>query len=147
MERVIDAIYCDDIRLEIGNKRSLIGVYAGVLFVAAMPAMLPKLCVSVTVRTPADKPFKQLLLKLMLDDTPVVQADFGDDLETQQARLDNIDDIPDESDRFYQLTTDFVLSPFQITEPGFLRVRAETEDGVLKGPALRLMVAEQPATE
>jgi len=54
----ITLILCDDVREETGNKYSLMGVYGAELVFANLPALLPKLCLSV-----------------MLND---VKADFGE---------------------------------------------------------------------
>jgi hypothetical protein len=41
------AIICDDIRQEVGNKISLIGIYAKDIFVTKIPFTLPKLCFAI----------------------------------------------------------------------------------------------------
>ena len=41
------AIICDDIRQEIGNKISLIGIYTKDIFVTKFPFMFPKLCFAI----------------------------------------------------------------------------------------------------
>lgn len=38
------SMVCDDIRLEVGNKLSFMGVYREVIFVADIPHLFPKLC-------------------------------------------------------------------------------------------------------
>lgn len=37
-------VLCDDIREEVGNKRSLMGVYSDNLILKSFPATLPKIC-------------------------------------------------------------------------------------------------------
>lgn len=44
------AIICDDIRHEIGDKFSLIGIYGSDISVAQLPFFFPKLCVVVSYR-------------------------------------------------------------------------------------------------
>lgn len=41
------AIICDDIRQEVGNKISLIGIYPKDIFVTKLPFTLPKLCFAI----------------------------------------------------------------------------------------------------
>lgn len=41
---------CDDIRPEIGNKRSFVGVYTGNIIVPALPHTFPKLCFHLVFR-------------------------------------------------------------------------------------------------
>lgn len=43
-------LICDDIRNEIGNKRSLIGVYSGSIIVPRLPYAFPKLCFHLAFR-------------------------------------------------------------------------------------------------
>ena len=43
-ERTGTCIFCDDVRLEVGNKISLMGIYSSeILFTAAPPTVIPKL--------------------------------------------------------------------------------------------------------
>lgn len=137
MERLVETIFCDDIRHEVGNKRSLIGVYSGQLLVSTMPAILPKLCVSVTVTTPIEKPFRKLVIRLLINDTEILRGDMGDN-PVPPEDMQHTTALPDDVEHFYSLTADFVLSPFQINEPAALRVRVDTEDGTLKGHGLHL---------
>lgn len=44
------AIICDDIRQEIGNKVSYIGIYGSDIFVSKLPFTFPKLCFAVSYR-------------------------------------------------------------------------------------------------
>ncbi len=43
-------LMCDDIRAELGNKNSYIGVYGDQILVRAFPHVFPKLCFAVSVR-------------------------------------------------------------------------------------------------
>jgi len=44
------AIICDDIRQEVGNKTSLIGIYGREIFVSRFPFSFPKLCFAISFR-------------------------------------------------------------------------------------------------
>lgn len=46
MPRELFSIVCDDIRLEEGNKVSLMGIYAQGIFVSQLPFIFPKLCLA-----------------------------------------------------------------------------------------------------
>jgi len=48
----LQVLYCDDIREEMGNKLSLMGVYANDLLVPKLPATISKLCVAVRLAIP-----------------------------------------------------------------------------------------------
>lgn len=58
--RFATAIFCDDIRYELGNKVTLVGLYNKDLFVQEFPAHLSRLAVSLTVDTPIEEPFETL---------------------------------------------------------------------------------------
>lgn len=51
MKHVAYCHFCDDVRSEIGNKTSLMGIYGGELLVPVMPTMVPRLAVVIFVRT------------------------------------------------------------------------------------------------
>lgn len=68
MNRYVHALWCDDIRQEIGNKPSFMGVYTGGLVLPSAPIVIPKLCVFVWLVTPTDEPFRNLKIRLHGDD-------------------------------------------------------------------------------
>jgi hypothetical protein len=47
------ALFCDDVRNEVGNKLSLMGVYGQDLLLREFPATLPKLCAVMLLDLPA----------------------------------------------------------------------------------------------
>jgi hypothetical protein len=74
MNRHVQTIFCDDIRHELGGKLSYIGVYSGHLFVPAFPVILPKLCLALSVITPASQPFRKLELRIFKDDEQLAEG-------------------------------------------------------------------------
>lgn len=143
MDRQIHTIYCDDVRLEVGNKQSLMGIYLNELWVAACPTTLPKICIVVNVSTPIDQPFKTLSLKITKDDEILIEAPLiGDQLhQPQQSIIENGDDKDNPNRRISFIGT-FALSPFNIDKECTLRVLAETENGELKGSALKIKIGQ-----
>jgi hypothetical protein len=61
------ALWCDDIRQEVGNKPSFMGVYTGALVVPQLPLTLPKLCVWLTLSAPQDQPLQDLEVAVALE--------------------------------------------------------------------------------
>ncbi|NMQ06322.1 hypothetical protein E4Q08_14205 [Candidatus Accumulibacter phosphatis] len=141
MDRQIQTVFCDDIRHELGGKLSYIGVYSGMLFVPIFPATLSKLCLAMNVLTPADKPFAKLTVRLLKDEDVLVEGTLDD------AQLSAAVDLPTDDamakDRILALQSIIVFSPFVLEGPCTLRVRAETEEGELRGLGLR--VEQAPA--
>lgn len=141
MDRQIQTVFCDDIRHELGGKLSYIGVYSGKLIVPTFPATLSKLCLAMNVLTPADRPFAKLTVRLFKDQDVLVEGTLND------AQLSAAVDVPTDDavakDRILALQSIIVFSPFVLEGPCALRVRAETEEGELRG--LGLEVEQAPA--
>ena len=66
--RYVHTIWCDDIRQEVGNKPSFMGVFAAGILLPALPAALSRLCVYTWVVSPIDKAIQSLLLQVVRDD-------------------------------------------------------------------------------
>ena len=121
-ERFISSQFCDDIRLEVGNKYSLIGCYGPVIVMSPFPAVLPKLCVHVKVYTPITQPFQKLIVRVILGDNALGQLAF--DAE----HMDRQQQTPLDSAQHQVAMAMITMSPLPINEPCKLRVEAETED-------------------
>lgn len=134
--RLITAIFCDDIRSEVGNKLSFMGCYQSELVVQMAPVTLPKLCIFASIFTPKERPFKSLMLRVVQDD------------DVELARMDipeegfaGINQISDETSTRKILSTAIVFSPFAIEKSTMLRLMATTEEGEITGPRLLIKVA------
>jgi len=138
INRQVQTIFCDDIRHEVAGKVSYIGVYSGRLLVPTFPATLPKLCIAMTLVTPATTPFRKLSLRVLKDSEVLVQGALD------EAKLIDLVDKTDEAptsehnDRVAMLQSYFVFSPFQVDAPCVIRVRVDTEEGELRGVGLRI---------
>ena len=140
-DRFVHAIFCDDIRQEVGNKVSFMGCYQGELFVPFVPLMLPKLCVQVTISTTVERPIKSLTVRL---DQGVNQLAVIEVPADDFAR--SLPPVPEDAKR-WSASVGVMLSPFNITESGELRVVVITEEGEMAGPRLRLKVMPQAAVD
>ena len=144
MNRFLHALYCDDLREEVGNKVSLIGVYGTELLLAKLPAVVPKFAILVTAGAPATNPFRQFECRVSLDENILVQTKQApSDLEALTIGWDGQpeDESPSGSGRVQLLRFVFMISPFSLPNPGILRVTATTESGVLRCPALAIREA------
>lgn len=70
--RSLQVTWCDDIRFEIGNKPSFMGVYASGMVVANLPVTLDRLSVWFTAYTPLDEPFLKFGLRIVRDDGTIL---------------------------------------------------------------------------
>lgn len=135
-DRLMTAIFCDDIRHEMGNKLSFMGCYQGELIVPAMPFVLSKLCIYASALTLPKKPFKTLAFRVVQDD------------DIELARLDIPADVLEQSAHTQDATatrktvsTAIAFSPFSIEKPTSLRLLATTEEGEIVGPRLLIKIA------
>jgi hypothetical protein len=118
--RHLEVTYCDDVRMEQGNKLSLMGIYSGDLHVSG-PTVLPKLCIIVKAVTDIQEPFESLVVRVLQGDDEVelistgpvvIPADFPNAPAGQMTMV-------------AQLA--FLLTPYQIDTETVLRIRAKTE--------------------
>lgn len=140
--RYLEVMYCDDIREEVGNKFSYMGVYAGELTVPSAPVWLPKLCIAVKAITGIGDPFETLevrIVKVKGDDETELLSTGSVPLPAKLPGLDN------DSARLVAQVT-IMLAPFQIDEETILRVKATTEREELRGMALRIRIVPPPAS-
>jgi len=136
--RYVQTLFCDDIRHELGGKLSYIGVYSGGLFVTSFPITLPKLCLSVQVVTPGEKPMDSLTLRVLKDEE-VLQEIVVDEAQLSAASVIPEEMTDDERNERLQLAHFMlVFSPIQFEAPCVLRVRALTGDEELHGVALKV---------
>jgi len=142
--RYLNAAYCDDVRAEVGNKYSLMGVYQADLLVPAFPALLPRLCIVLTAHTPIEQPFRELTFQVTKDEivmlehaVPAKQLSFEDTRPSFS---------PKAQWRWLKMSMVLQISPFEIADQFLLRPRAITESEVLKGEALVVRATALPPT-
>lgn len=120
----LEVIFCDDVRQEIGNKQSLIGVYSGDLLVRHLPVVLPKLCVVATLMLPQGAGSDSAHFRIMQGDQCLLKTDDLSELNpTEQKR---------------RMTVVAVLSPFQIDDESSLYVVSQFDETELESQHLRI---------
>lgn len=139
------AIFCDDIRGEIGGKLSYMGVYFGVMYVVTFPVTLPKFCIGVTFYEPKEQAEARdlpVIIKIYLPndgDEPSIVGELGSGREALSLLPPS--ELPVESDA-PQLTianSIFMHAPFVLQEPGRIRVRCQYPDGtIIRAGSLRI---------
>lgn len=139
-DRFVTAIFCDDVRQEIGNKLSYMGCYQGELFVPTAPFVLLKLCVFATVWTSKEKPLKSLTVRVVQDNTTELAR-----IEIPEEVIKEASQIDDETSTRKAFSTAIVFAPFAVEKPTMLKLVATTEDGDIAGPRLLIKVADQEA--
>jgi len=139
MNRFAYSIFCDDIRYEVNNKCSFIGIIGTLMYVPSFPAVLPKLCVSVTASTPRDKPFKSLQFKGCFGETVLFDANLEEEQLNQMHQ--SAAQVDEAKGLFAQAM--FVLSPFHIQEPGKIKITVLADGEDLECSGIQISAAPE----
>lgn len=138
MERYAYSIFCDDIRHEVGRKMSMMGIYSGELQVAAIPTLLPKLCIAVFCNTAIDQPFKSLTIRADNNGTMLLETSIPhDDLSAMQAEL-AAQKSTDNPLKSIAIGTHLILSPFSINQVSILTVTVIADGDEIIAGKLRI---------
>ncbi|MEO6081280.1 MAG: hypothetical protein ABIQ86_16140 [Steroidobacteraceae bacterium] len=138
-EPIMWATYCDDVRQEVGNKLSYLGVYGPNLIVQSFPTTLVKLCCVFSVRVPTSAAPRHVIFKLLRDDDVLFEAD----LSTSDMKDPAIGTLADGTDRrILTISSIAQLVGFSITQPCVLKARAIVDGKELRGGALELLAAD-----
>lgn len=132
-QRYAHAMYCDDIRHEIGGKVTLVGVYGEALIAHSFPLDIPKLCARLEMTTPASQPFEAVSIRLSLNGETLGEAVLNKE-QIGPPPQDNGNHSHDNGAQ--TLRFDFVLAPMTLNAPGALSFSITTESGDLPAPTL-----------
>lgn len=139
--RHLEVIYCDDVRQEVGNKLSYMGVYTGELNIPTAPLMLPKLCIAIKAVCDSKDPFEALEIRIL-------RVKGIEETELLSTGPTVLPPKPSSEGEPRYMIAQFMcmLAPFQIDEEFLIRIRAKTEREELRGAGLRIRVGQPPAT-
>jgi hypothetical protein len=118
-----NTIFCDDIRLEIGGKLSLMGIYGQdmVLHGATYPAIVPKIVAFISYVESAELERRPLEVRIYLpgdsNDAPSVRAAIAESPPSEQS-MD-----PEVGPRVRSVKFHVILGPLAIEQPGRIKVR------------------------
>lgn len=141
-ERYATSIFCDDVRMETGNKMSYMGIYQGNMYLKSFPAVLPRFCISVKAITPATNPFESVKFKILLNNNLIAEQEVSEDILIQNKELALADKDTRDDNKMFIAGAVIQLQPFVIEEPSKLQVRVESESEELK--ALGLIISQTP---
>lgn len=135
----LQTVFCDDIREEVGNKRSLMGIYQGEMFIQSLPVLLPRLCFYISYVSDFSKPREKVEFKVVkgadeeeLFSTGVIDAG-------RPVTNENNLGVPYLNST---LTLAFGMSPFMIDSETVIRIVAISGAEKVLGPCLRVRLAD-----
>lgn len=137
MNRHIQVIFCDDIRYEVGNKISYMGVYNSQLLVNKFPVVIQKLVVAVAVVAPLEEPVDRLNISLCKNEDVLMKSELKKSSESRMVNenFQNDNGVPF---KYQAYQTVFVLTQLLIDEPCTLKLYADTETGIIESLRLRI---------
>lgn len=130
--------FCDDIRQEVGNKLSIMGIYGANLIVPSFPTVLPKLCCVFNVRVPANAVPRHVAFKLLRGEEVIFEAELS--------HIDNestLVQLPPGTEDSHALTIGNVAQfvNFAVTEQALLKARALVDGKELRGGSPELLAS------
>lgn len=136
MTRLVYAIYCDDVRVEVNGKHSLIGTYSEAMYLPAFPAHIMKLCVVVNAITDEATPFKDFKIIASYNGAPIAELEAS--AEQVQAQAPQTPGIPPKT-----VQAQLAFAPLILDKPGELTVTFISEGIATECNALKTLVAPE----
>ncbi|MHB2205089.1 hypothetical protein [Methylobacterium sp. CM6257] len=125
-------LFCDDIRHELGNKLSIIGIYQSDFIVNAdFPLMIPKFCLYVSYYEIAGRLKEELQLNIFFPAdyaNPAFQVNIPRPAIPEQV----VQQDQAEAERVNIIRAPVIFSPLQIMEQGSIKVRMTCGDYITK---------------
>lgn len=137
--RYANAIFCDDVRMEVGNKMSLMGIYQSQMIVPTLPVTIQKLCVFASATTDINTPFEKVEFTIKNNEDIIGKLIIDNDgIETQKIHITEKDEWESEQPT---ITAEAVLTIKQliIDQPSRIEVLVETENEILRAGVLRIL--------
>lgn len=138
MSRFAIANFFDDIRLELGGKMSLMGIYQADLLVPNNPTVIPKLCCKIIVTTSQDQPFRSASFRVRSDETVLVEQVLPSDALEQLAKQVRDSEDPQDPFQRFSLSAHLVIAPLLVDRSFTIKAEAVVDGEVL--PAGRLKI-------
>lgn len=139
MPRYLQTQFCDDIRHEIGNKLSMMGIYHSALLVEKFPAELPRLFVSMKANADEGEEFKRLRFIVLINDDPLIEMDIPEDDLAKPAPAIPLINGASDLRRQQSFQTFIQLPPLTLAQSGILRTRIITEQETIYGDGLTIL--------
>jgi len=135
-----ETIFCDDIRMEVGNKTSYIGIYSGSINLdKPPPTQLAKFALAIYYSERPGESTDPVRLAIFLpgdtNDAPTVNAE----LPVEQMRSRPAPSMMEFDDPAITVMMHVVIAPLRINEEGLIKVRAYRGDLEIKLGAIHVL--------
>lgn len=138
-------LFCEDIRYEGSTQLTLVGVFTGDIMLHQVPVTIPKLGVVTRFNLPWDCTANKVVWKIFFPGDPADTPGFQVEMDIRELLTGNRKHIPttaidDDINLSHNFQQQIVLSPVQIKQSGFIKVRISVDDQLVKAGAIRVAV-------
>jgi hypothetical protein len=151
------AIFCEDVRSEIGGQYSLIGIYPdGLRIHTPFPVTIPKFSVSITFCEPHDIAVKRnfpisLNIYLPGESEPSLRGEFpvpGQQvLAHPHGQLPLLDLSDEDSTQMRIMVINMTIAQLVLPAPGYIRVRAQYEGKIIRLGTFKVLGGVEATTK
>jgi hypothetical protein len=139
--------YCDDIRMEVAGKVTLVGCYTGEMTIFGVtPAALPVFCAFVNFQIPTTMTFEKTKVVLTVDYgsevTELAQVEFAGPEENDEEKAKRAAD-----GQFLSVNIPIRLTPLVIQKEVFIRCRAYVDGSEFKLGSLKVVISDPAAID
>jgi len=144
--RYAHVTYCDDVRLEVGSKFSLMGIYNGLMAVPQFPFVLGKLVAFVSIAVPADQGLSAIKVECSIGDNILASLDISvDEVSRFTADWRKAWDplLNGEPRRGNLCQLQLVMGGLNLTEECTLYTKVLIGDDLIASPRLRIVSSDK----
>lgn len=141
------AIFCDDIRMEVGNKLTFAGCYFGIMFLNSdFPATISRFCVAVEYSQERGKVILPIKFVIFLPNDPEDKPsiEFGPSPEVNEQGIQDMEAYTIDlgvSPDIATVNAQIGIGGLSIAQPGAIKVRAVRGGELVRLGTLRIMRA------
>uniref|UniRef100_UPI003594348C DUF6941 family protein n=1 Tax=Burkholderia sp. AU33423 TaxID=2015355 RepID=UPI003594348C len=136
VDRALSVTYCDDVRQEVNNKLSFMGMYQGQLIFPALPARVPRLCVIQQLVCPKVQPFQHAKVAVYRDESLFAESELTPPEDAWTSGRE---------EGYLRFMIPFIFENLEFSQKTIFRVRCTFDDGmIIPAPALEIDAAPGP---
>ena len=140
-------VFCEDIRDEIGGKKTYVGVYGADMIIAgSLPAIIPQFAFAVTLLEPIASANGPINIKIFLPGLAGDELAVDIDLPVERHISANLNER-DPAAEFIGALMAFKVAPLVIVNEGHIRVRAYKDDREIRLGSIRVRVVDSATNE
>lgn len=144
-------LFCEDVRNEASSQITLVGVFPGDITLSQVPIVIPKLGVVTKLNLPWDFSADTAVWKIYFPGDPADAPGFQLEMNIRELLAENRKnaptlDIDDDVVLSHNFQQQIVLSPVQIKQSGYIKVRISVGDRLVKAGAVRVSIVTPTAS-